>query len=460
MNLYTRTCRAIAAGACVLWGGGVARAQAPDAVAELTARIAELENKSVRDDDRIAALESRLTSLDGNDKNWLTYRRAQEIRTIVEDVLADADTRTSTLGNITAGYKDGAVISSKNGDSKLRTNFFLQPRFVLNSQTNSPGDPSVWGFEVARAKFILSGTVVSRDWFYLMSIELGGVNIGLPNGESRTGLLEAFAGYDFDNGWKAAVGTFKTPVLREELVDARYQLAVERSIANYLYTAGYTDGLSVEYTGKQLHFVGSFNNGMNDAVYGGDISTGGTSLFTSAIADFAVTARVEWLFDGDWDQFRDFTSPKGSDTAMMLGGAILVQTGSDNIDLLIFTADFSAEFDGWNAFGALTFTRADGPGLSVSPLALVAQGGYYFTDDVEGFARFEWSDTDTLFADNLLIITGGVTKYFERHNAKWTTDIGFGLEPVPVTVPITDWRADSAGSSGQFVIRSQLQLAF
>ena len=460
MNPYTRTCRAIAVAAFVLGVGGVGHAQTPDADAALTARIAELENKSSRDDDRIAALERRLTSLDAADRNWLTYRRAEEIRTIVEDVLADADTRTSTLGNITAGYRDGAVISSKNGDSKLRTNFFLQPRFVLNSQSNSPDDPSIWGFEVARAKFILSGTVVSREWFYLMSIELGGVNVDLPNGESRTGLLEAYAGYDFDNGWKATVGTFKMPVLREELVDARYQLAVERSVTNYLYTAGYTDGLTVEYTGDKLHFVGSFNNGMNDDLYGGTIMTGGTSIITGAIADFAVSARVEWLFDGEWDQFKDFTSPKGSDRAMMFGGAILVQTGSDNIDLLVFTADFSGEFDGWNVFGALTFTRADGPGLSVSPLALVAQGGYYLADDLEAFARFEWSDTDTLFTDNLLIVTGGVTKYFERHNAKWTTDIGFGLEPVPVTVPITDWRADSAGSSGQFVIRSQLQLAF
>ncbi len=273
-------------------------------------------------------------------------------------------------------------------------------------------------------------------------------------------MIEEYTGYDFDNGWTAAVGTFKTPLLREELVDARFQLAVERTVINYLYTAGYTDGLMVEYRGDNLHFIGSYNNGMNDAVYGGGISTGGTSPFTSAIADFAVTARVEWLFEGDWDQFNDFTSPQGSDTALMLGGAVHVQNGSDNIDVLMITADLSAEFDGWNAFGAVTFTRAEGAGSSVSPMAIVAQGGFYFAKDVEGFARFEYSDTDTLFADNILIVTGGVTKYFEGHNAKWTTDIGFGLEPVPVTVPITDWRADSAGNSGQFVVRSQLQLAF
>ncbi len=457
MNLSTRTCLGIGAAVLVLTGGGVAHAETSVADTGLTARIAELEAKSSRDDDRIAALERRLSSVDADDKNWLTHRRAEEIRTIVEDVLADADTRSSMLGG-GAGYDDGVVIGSKNW--KLRTNFFLQPRFILNSQSNSPGDPSVWGFEVARAKFILSGNVVSPEWFYTLSIELGGVNIGLPNGEVRTGLLDAFAGYDFGNGWEAAVGTFKTPVLREELVDARYQLAVERSVTNYIYTAGYTDGLKVEYWGEKVHFAGSFNNGMNDAVYGGVLDTGGTSPLASPIADFAVTARVEWLFEGGWDQFIDFTSPQGSDTAMMFGGAIHLQNGSDDIDLLVLTLDFSGEFDGWNAFGALTFTRADGPGLSVSPLALVAQGGYYIAKDVEGFARFEWSDTDTLFADNMLIVTGGVTKYFESHSVKWTTDIGFGLDPVPVTVPITDWRADSAGSTGQMVIRSQLQLAF
>lgn len=461
MNRSTRTCLAIGAATFVSWGGGMIHAATPDADAQLRARIAELEAKSSRDTDRIEALERRLESIDvADDANWLTERRADEIRMLVEDVLADADTRSSMLAGMTAGYDDGVVIASRNGDWMLRTNFFLQPRFVLNSQSNSPGDPSIMGFEVARAKFVLSGNVVSPEWFYTMSIELSGVNTGLPNGETRVGLLDAFAGYDFGNGWKAAVGAFKTPVLREELVDARYQLAVERSVVNYMYTAGYTDGVAVEYYGEKLHFLGSYNNGMNDALYGGTIATGGTSPFTSAIADFAVSARAEWLFEGQWEQFKDFTSPKGSDTAMMLGGAVQVQNGSDDIDLLVLTADFSAEFDGWNAFGAVTFTRADGAGTSVSPMAIVAQGGYYFTKDIEAFARFEYSDTDTLSPDNLLIITGGATKYFGGQNAKWTTDIGFGLEPVPVTVPITDWRADTPGSSGQLVIRSQLQLAF
>ena len=88
-------------------------------------------------------------------------------------------------------------------------------------------------------------------------------------------------------------------MLREELVDARYQLAVERTVLNYMYTAGYTDGLAVEYNGEKLHFLGSFNNGMNDALYGGTIATGGTSPFTSAIADLAISARVAWRFDGE-----------------------------------------------------------------------------------------------------------------------------------------------------------------
>lgn len=425
------------------------------------ARIAELEAKSAADDARIATLEDRLAALEGHQEApWLTEQRADEIRALVSDVLADADTRASMLKGMTAGYDHGAVIASADGNWLLRTNLYLQERFLLNSQQNPPvGDSTVWGFENARAMIILNGNVVSPQWFYNLAIELSGINTGLPSGESRVGLLDAFTGYDFGEGWKVAAGTFKAPLLREELIDNRDQQAVERSVVNYVYTGGYTDGILVEYYGEKLHFLGSLNNGVNDAVYGGMVATGGTSPITSTTADFSITARGEWLFDGKWDQFKDFTSPRGSDRGMMLGGAIQVQTGRDDIDLMLLTFDFSGEFNGWNVFGELLFARADGPGVSASPLGLIAQGGYYFTDDWEGFARFEWSDTDSLSPDNILILTIGATNHLGTA-AKWTTDIGFGLDAENFLVPIADWRADAAGESGQIVIRSQLQLAF
>ena len=57
---------------------------------------------------------------------------------------------------------------------------------------------------------------------------------------------------------------------------------------------------------------------------------------------------------------------------------------------------------------------------------------------------------------------------FAGHNAKWTTDIGFGLEALTVgtfpngvaVAPVTGWREDLTVEDGQIVIRSQLQILF
>ena len=441
----------------VMLTAGVFADAAPDE--ELRDRLAELEAKSARDDARIADLEARFATMEPVDRDgWLTQQRADEIRRIVEDVLADADARTNLLAG-SSGYDGGVVVGSKNW--RLKTNFYMQQRFILNSQ-DVPSDGTRWGFENARTRFILSGNVGSPEWFYRVEVELSGINVGLPNGESRTGLLDAYGGYDLGDGWRVGVGTFKTPLLREELVDSRRQLAAERSLVNYAFTGGRTDGIFVEYEGKQLHFVGSFNNGMNDAFYNGTVSTGGTSPLVATTADFAVSTRIEWLFEGDWERFDGFTSPQGEDLALMIGGAAHVQSGNDNIDLLILTLDFSAQFDGAHLFGSFIAARADRPGDNVSPMGFVVQGGYYFTEDWEVFARYEWGDTDTLEPSNIQILTVGATNYISGYNVKWTTDIGYGLDPIPLDVPITNWRDDAGGNgnNGQVVIRSQLQLAF
>ncbi|MCZ6444687.1 MAG: porin, partial [Planctomycetota bacterium] len=383
--------------------------------------------------------------------------RADEVRGLVQDVLADADTRASLLAQgMTAGYDNGAVIASADGNWLLRTNILMQQRFVLNSQsaaTGSPTDEDRWGFENTRTKFILSGNVVSPDWFYRVDI-----NVGVGTG--RTGTGNAYLGYDYGNGWKVLLGTMKAPTLREELVEAQHQLLVERSNANYFYTTGYVDGVALDYLGDQFHVMAMLSDGG---------ATGGT-VWSTQDTDFALSARVEWLAMGNWDQFTDFTSPNGSERGIMVGGALHYQTSEDvgglpDIDILILTGDVSVEYDGWNAFAALVYTSTDlpTPFLDVDTTAIVIQGGYYLSDNWELFGRYEWSDFDLVTVpatEDLNIFTVGATRYFAGHNAKWTTDIGIGFDEVTLPANITGFRTDDPGEDGQVVIRSQVQILF
>jgi hypothetical protein len=440
---------------------------------------------------RLLAAEAKIAELENkNDDNWLTEQRANEIRGLVHDVLADADTRASLLqSGMTAGYDNGAVIGSTDGNWLLRTNILMQQRLVRNDRENATGgndtDTSRWGFENTRTKFILTGHVVNPDWFYRVDINVG-TGGSLPTGstltaeneianseEDRTGTLNAYLGYDYGNGWKVIIGTMKAPFLREELVEAQYQLAVERSVLNYSLTAGYVDGIAVNYAGDQFRATAALHDGANS----------GQTPWNTADTEFALTGRGEILFSGTWDQFDDFTSPRGSETGFMLGAAGLYQkgesgtatlsgldgSGGEEFEIWALTVDGSLEFAGWSLFGAFVYIDVDTGTLNAdtNPWGFLVQGGVYLTDHLELFGRWEWGDPDASSVEDLNIFTIGLNQYFAGHNAKWTTDFGFGVDTVDsdftaagIPHSITGWQPDEADEDGQWVLRTQFQIYF
>ena len=70
---------------------------------------------------QIAELKQELAQLkQENSQDWLTEQRSAEIRGIVQDVLADADTRTSLQSSgAMAGYNNGFFLASPDGNFSL-----------------------------------------------------------------------------------------------------------------------------------------------------------------------------------------------------------------------------------------------------------------------------------------------------------------------------------------------------
>ena len=163
----------------------------------------------------------------------------------------------------------------------------------------------------------------------------------------------------------------------------------------------------------------------------------------------------------------------------MVGAAISYQKGESGspapeIENFSLTVDGSLEGDGWNAFAAFTWVSLDddtsGAGaIDNDPWTFVVQGGFYFTEDLEGFVRYEFGDLDDLGGggEDLNVITAGVNKYFAGHGMKWTTDVGYALDGVDPawgmgagSLGAIGWRADDPDEDGQLVIRTQLQILF
>jgi hypothetical protein len=467
-----------------LLGGAAALTFAGVGVADDTTG-AEVDYKA-----RLAAAEAKIAQLEAQSSdNWLTEQRSEEIRNLVHDVLADADTRSSMLqSSMTAGYDNGAVIGSSDGNWLLRVNMLMQQRFAYNNQSVdddalSNVDEDRWGFENTRTAFNLSGHVVNPDWFYNVRINVGN-NDGdtgdsfADSNDGRVGTQWAYLGYDYGNGWKVMMGQMKAPLLREELINAEHQQAVERSNINYMYTGGYTQGLAFSHEMDQMRYTFAYNDGART----------GNLTALNADTEYAFTGRLEFLFSGTWGQFDDFTSPPGDEQGVMVGVAGHYQkgeygftstTGFNESEVYILTADVSLEFGGGNIYAAVTYLDNDTESVSgltdvdTGELGFLVQGGLYLNDEMELFARYEYADVDRTGFDDLSIMTVGLNWYFAGHNAKWTTDIGYAFDQVPTAGGlvgggvhedgnISNWRGDEpvTGDDGQIVFRTQWQILF
>ena len=402
---------------------------------------------------QIAELKKELNELKSqNGDKWLTEERASQIRSVVQDVMADADTRSSLQATAaTSGYNNGFFIASPDGNFKLQVNGQVQVRSSYAWQTNSAWNASratpnlnttsglnsnatraQYGTEIRRAKLSFSGNVVDPSWQYRVTMaylpansqyafatsspyNTAGANSG--NGSSSTANLEdAYINKDMGNGMSLMMGQFKSPFLREELVTSANQLGVERSVVNQMFSTGWTDG--IQFTAKNDSLMGmvSFNNGGNNA----NFATQNMNSTDGNYTQYALTGRVQWLASGNWAQFNDMTSMRGGGQGLMLGAGFNWQhggnqandeteniVGSANTDagFLTYTADVSWDLGGANLYGAFFGNMTgslpvdnsdDGNGTngsSIQSYGALVQGGYFISDNTELFGSWQWYET-------------------------------------------------------------------
>ena len=111
---------------------------------------------------------------------------------------------------------------------------------------------------------------------------------------------------------------------------------------------------------------------------------------------------------------------------------------------------------------AAAMRDADDAGLDVDQYGFFIRGGLFVMDDLELYAQYEWGDLDVDAIEELQVITLGVNKYWDKHNLKWQSDLGFAFDEVSSAwaSDSSGWRADAPGEDGQIVVRTQVQLLF
>ena len=428
---------------------GVFGAEVP-VPSDVQQRLDAQDQRLAQQDRLIAEQRAQLARLlAASEDTWLTERRAEEVKALVRDVLADAETRASFAeGGMTAGHNGSFFLASEDGSFLLKIAGMLQARYNFSHREGSTNDGDRGGFEMARTRFGFIGHVIDPTWKFVLWT---GHHY---NGDSL--LLDAYITKDLGGGWSVTAGQFKNPFWREWLVSETRQQFVERSQLAGAFAGSYTQGVKIGYAGERCRGEFAFTDG---------ITTMNKSWNTED-TEYALAARGELLLTGSWKQHAEFESWQNEEPSAVFGMAVHHQmneygTTTDEHEITRATADLSIEFGGANLFAAVIAGR-DQNGSTFDQLGALVQGGVFVTEKLELIARYEWGDSDSGGDDKLSVLTVGGNYFFARHALRLTMDVGYSFEPIGAfwTNNFAGYQTDAAGESGQIVIRSQFQLLF
>lgn len=372
------------------------------------------------------------------------------------EIASDASQYDSMLSNYNAsGVKVKVQIQARYQYNERQMNDDTAPY-------NSDNDTTM-GFSLRRTKVEVSGNVTDNI--------SGKVKFAFSRSSGAAALEDAYANWKINDDVTLKIGQFKQQLIREENLSSSRQLASERSAVNETYNQNFSQGVEAHFGGESWRGAVGFTDGLG---------TANTAFNSSSEADYALNARFEFLFgDAGWDQFKQFTSWRGSASGGMLGAAIAHQSmGSTNpalaadVEMTTGTVDFSYVSDGWNAYAAGIWRNMDtGAATDMDDFGVLVQGGVFITDQDELFARWDavFPDSSNAPADeDFNALTFGWNHYLvpESHAAKFTLDLNYYLDASDSGSTIVS-TSSSGGHSllsdtddGQFGITAQMQFLF
>lgn len=372
---------------------------------------------------QISELKAELAALKSNQgEQWLTEQRADQIRGVVQDVLADSNTRSSfqQAGGATAGYNNGFFISSADGNYSLKINALEQVRFVWNNTYQDTKDQNSWGFENRRTQAFFSGNVVDPSWKYLVGMAYDAQNDPYNADAGNFNLYYAMVTKSFGDGFSVSVGQMNVPfTVESNLFNAGSTQMGDYSIFEYMFGAGQQVGAMAKLEKDAFRVSGGWYN----IVQTDSSGTVGNSWDNDDNQSIAVAGRAEYKVAGTWDQFSKESSFKGEEFGLLIGGGVIWQNGRNDNSVGVYdanplglTADAQAKFGGFNLIGQ--FLWQDGyPGTdsSSSVWGFNVQGGAFITEDLEVFGAWAYADTAESGSSSASL---GTTNYLQT-GANW-----------------------------------------
>ena len=230
---------------------------------DLRQRIDDQQSELDRQQDIIEAQQSELDRIAGRDSAD-RHRRAAEMRRVLTELLADADTRASLLDDAsTAGWDGGFFLRSADRRHRLDIGGRIHPRYEYRRASDEENTSS---FLMRRVRLWVSGHMFDER-----------ITFGIQPELARTAnLRDAWINYAADEHLQARVGQFTVPFQWHRSISDRGQHFAERGVPSESF--GFPSGRDIgfmlhgsEPDGRWRYGVGVFDGaGRNVARSDGD----------------------------------------------------------------------------------------------------------------------------------------------------------------------------------------------
>jgi len=282
---------------------------------------------------------------------------------------------------------------------------------------------------------------------------------------------------------------------------------VDMANVDYVFGTQWTQGIKFGFDNDMMRAHVTYSEGvggnsptLNSQFTGYNGTAASVNGNPSPSNQLAFDGRAEFKMGGTWAQFDDEQSWQGEEFGLLIGVGAYWQKGRVNGDTSVappapgaatnfggeswgLTADATADFGGFNLFGAFYYAGTNGYNTSATTISdswgFQVQGGAFVSEDMEIAARYEYGDLnngDTAAQESILSV--GLNMYFSKNRVKWQSDLGYSFDAMTATagfnnqgggwaVSGTGWLPDSpdtAGNNpsngGEWLVRSQFTVTF
>ncbi|MEM9064577.1 MAG: porin [Planctomycetota bacterium] len=342
------------------------------------------------------------------------------------ELMADAEARSSLLAFPFFAPPAGGGFRIDAGDASLHFEGHSAFRYTANIGSETTDRDNATGFNFTQTQLEFSGDI-NEDFSWRIQFDLNDDSTGFAV------LEDAILTYETENGITLGAGQAFLPITHAHYrVDQNKQLGASTSVGAEQLGGGRSQGVFASgHAGENFEWILAISDGVRAA---------NTSFTSSAEADFAITARGNYIFEGEAADFSHASSFRGAETSSYVGGVFHYQTGGETIgtsdtDITIFGFDGQYKSDGWQAGGWFTYINTEPEfGDDTTALSVGASGSYFFDDNWEGFAGWECLnlDDDSLREDTFNFLNFGANYFFipESYAIRGIIDVLIALEEV------------------------------